>query len=208
MKEEIIIQAPNLKHSTFDIIGTAPLVMNKFSAKAREEMKEKQIAGSVAKSKRKREPKNFDNLYNGYRHISQDGWDGLPATAIKAAMVSACRTIDYKMTRAKLAFFIQPDGFDKDDRSPLIKILKGEPKPLETYVRLSTGVPDIIIRPVWDAGWEAKVTITFDADMLSQQDIANLLFRAGTQVGICAGRPSSTNSVGQGWGTFKLGGKK
>jgi len=206
-EQAISIKAPNFGHIQFRLIGTAPLVGNKFAAKMREAMKAGQEAGRTAKSKKVREPKNFDEVYQGHRHISTEGWDGIPATAIRAAMVSACRTAGYKMTWAKLAFQVIPDGFDNDDRSALIRITKGEPKPLESYVRLATGAADITHRPVWDPGWEAMVTIRYDADMLTSQDVANLLARAGEQVGILAGRPDSRMSVGQGWGTFKLGGK-
>lgn len=205
MKKEVItINPPNLQTVVLTIVGISPLVINKFSAKAREEMKNKQMAGSVAKARTKREPKDFSQLYNEARHISAEGWDGLPAIAIRAGMVSACRSAGYVMTRAKLAFSVEPDGFDKDDMSPLVKIIKGEPSQYESYVRLSDGSPDIKVRPMWQPGWEASIAITFDADMLSKADIVNLLQRAGQQVGICAGRPDSSKSVGQGWGRFKI----
>jgi len=205
VKQAITVQAPNIQHVTIGIQGISPLVVGRFSEKSKEALKAKHVEGPTAKGKKNREPKDFEAMYNGYRHISQEGWDGIPATAIKAAMVAACRTIDYQMTRAKLAFFVEPDGFEVHDRTPLIKILKGKPQPLETYVKIQQTI-DIIRRPMWEAGWEADVTISFDADMLSQQDIANLLYRAGNQVGICCGRPGSTNSVGQGWGRFALKG--
>jgi len=204
--QEVTIKAPNFGQIEFGLIGTAPLVGNKFAAKAREMMKAGQESGQTSRAKKTREPKNFDEVYQGHRHISTDGWDGIPATAIRAAMVSACRAAGYKMTWAKLAFQVIPDGFDNDDRSALIRITKGEPTPLESYVRLATGTADITHRPIWEQGWEASVTIRYDADMLTPQDITNLLSRAGAQVGILAGRPDSRMSSGQGWGTFKLRG--
>ena len=206
-EQEIRIKAPNFGHLKVDIIGTAPLVGNKFSAKARQGMMDGQAKGATTKGRKERQPKDFDDVYQQHRHISTEGWDGIPAIAIKAAMVSACRTVGYKMTWSKLAFQVLPDGFDADDRSALIRITKGEPQRLDSYVRLTTGVADIVSRPLWESGWEATVNVRYDADMLTAQDICNLLARAGEQVGILAGRPDSRMSVGQGWGTFKLGGK-
>ena len=36
----------------------------------------------------------------------------------------------------------------------------------------------------------------------------NLIARAGMQVGICEGRPDSSNSTGMGWGTFEISDEK
>jgi hypothetical protein len=207
-EEAITISAPKLQTICFRVIGDAPLVMNKFSQKAREEMHQKQEAGTTAKANKKREPKNFQASYNESRHISEDGWDGIPATAFRSAMIHACKIAGLAMTRAKLAIFVEPDGFDKDDNSPLIKITKGKPEYFETYVRLATGVPDLKARPMWKPGWEAAIRVTYDMEILTQSDIANLLMRAGRQVGICAGRPNSSNSTGMGWGTFRIAGEK
>ena len=50
--------------------------------------------------------------------------------------------------------------------------------------------------------WEAIVNLEYDADMIAERSVVNLLARMGRQVGIGEGRPFSKNSVGQGWGTF------
>ena len=44
--------------------------------------------------------------------------------------------------------------------------------------------------------WKSDVTIQFDADQFSIDDVGNLLLRAGMQVGICEGRPFSKKGVG------------
>ena len=100
--------------------------------------------------------------------------------------------------------FIEADGFDKDDQTPLVKITKGSPVYCEHYVRNETGVVDLRARPMWREGWEAIVRIRFDADQFTAEDIANLLSRTGLQVGIGEGRPDSKKSCGMGWGLFEL----
>jgi hypothetical protein len=202
--ESISIKAPNIKTLEVTIEGTAPYVQNKFSHKAMEQMKAKHIAGDTAKGKRAREPKNFQALYEGAIHRTNDGWIGIPAAGFRNACISACRTIGYKMTHAKLAIFVEADGFDSTDGSPLVKITKGDPKYVEHVVRNETGVPDVRPRPMWDPGWQAVVRISFDADMFSQNDVVNLFSRVGLQVGIGEGRPDSSNSEGMGWGTFRI----
>jgi hypothetical protein len=108
------------------------------------------------------------------------------------------------MTRAKMSLFVAADGFDKLDGTPLVRITKGKPHYVEHAVRNATGVADIRARPMWDEGWEADVTLTWDSDQFTQADVANLLLRSGMQVGIGEGRPDSKNSAGMGWGLFQL----
>ncbi len=112
------------------------------------------------------------------------------------------------MTLAKLSVFVVADGYERDrfGTQPLVKITKGKPERTDFAVRNATGVADIRPRPMWAEGWEAVVTIRFDADQFTLSDVTNLLARRGEQVGIGAGRPDSKDSAGMGWGTFRIGG--
>ncbi len=202
--EAVTIGAPNFQVAEFTITGTAPYVQNKFSAKAREQMKSKQEAGHTAKKGGAREAKDFYACYEAALHTTADGWHGIPAPAFRNAMVSACRMAGYQMTRAKLAVFVIADGLDKDDMTPLVRITKGEPEYFEQTVRNETGVCDVRPRPMWHPGWEAMVRVQFDADQFTLCDVANLLLRAGMQVGVGEGRPDSKKSCGMGWGTFEI----
>ena len=119
-------------------------------------------------------------------------------------MIDACRTVGLVMTRAKMSVFVIADGYDKDEGTPLVKIIcKNPPERTEMLVRNDNGGADIRIRPMWRE-WEADVTVEFDADMITAESVVNLLDRAGRQVGVGEGRPFSKNSVGQGWGTFTV----
>jgi hypothetical protein len=197
-----MISKPNLVTAEFKIRGTAPFVQHKFSEKARHKIMETQAAGSRSKKGQKREPRDFDADYKGAMHISEEGWNGIPAPAFRSAMIDACRLVGFQMTKAKLAVFIVADGIDKDDGTPLVKI-EGTPEKHEGYARNETGVVDIRVRPMWRK-WSATPKIRFDADLFSLADVANLLARAGEQVGVGEGRPNSKQSHGCGWGTFEL----
>ena len=208
IQSDVIIPAPKLGTGAFTIVGTAPYVQCAFPAKAREMMKAKQMAGSQAKKGAKRDAKDFDLCYQQAQHVSREGWNGIPASGFRAGLISACRLVDFKMTRAKLSLFVVADGFDNLDGTPLVKITKGKPHYVEHAVRNATGVADIRARPMWDEGWEAVLRLTWDADQFSTQDVANLLMRVGLQVGVGEGRPDSPNSAGMGWGTFAIGNGK
>ena len=123
-------------------------------------------------------------------------------------MVAACRLVDFKMTDAKQCVYIECDGFDKDERIPLVRITKGKPEYFEQAVRNETGVADIRARPIWEEGWEAVVRVTYDADRFTLEDVSNLLMRAGSQVGIGEGRQASRKCVGLGWGAFEIASTK
>ena len=203
-QEEAIHIAPqNIQTGHVWIIGTSPLVVHKFSDKAKRMIRDKQSAGSSASNKKKREAKNFDEVFEGARHKSFEGWDGIPAPAFRNACISACRLVGFKMTMAKLSIFVESDGFDETEGTPLVRIIGGEPRKLEAMVRLATGVCDISVRPQW-IQWGAMIRIKYDRDQFTASDVANLIARAGLQVGICEGRPGSTNSNGVGWGCFRL----
>lgn len=202
--QAIAISPPKMEVLALTIRGTAPLVINRFSAKALEKMKQTQEAGSVARKGQKREPKDFKECYEQAKHVSTDGWLGIPATAFRSACVSACRLVGFKMTHAKLGVSIEADGFDRVDGTPLVKITKGEPKMVTHYVRNDGGSTDIRARPMWEPDWEAVVRIRYDADMFTPSDVVNLLARVGVQVGVGAGRPDSRDSCGCGWGVFSV----
>ncbi len=205
--QTVAIKAPAMQTAVFRIIGTAPYVSCKFSAKALNAMREKQEAGSTALGKKKREPKKFDELCEAAIHRSHDGWVGIPASAFRAAMISACRLVGFKMTLAKMSVFVEPDGFDKTEGTPLVKLIAGKHERVDHAVRNATGVIDIRTRPMWRK-WEADVRVAFDSDQFTLADITNLLQRVGLQVGIGEGRPDSRASAGMGWGTFALQEKK
>lgn len=197
------IKAPNLQTATFRIIGTAPLVQAKFSQKSKEQMMNKMAEGSTAKGKKVREAKDFDETCDASVHYAKDGWVGIPAGAFRAAMISACRLVGFKMTLAKLSVFIEADGFDRDENTPLVKLIAKKYKRIDMHVRNATGVVDIRSRPMWEE-WQADVRIRFDADQFTLTDVSNLLSRVGAQVGLCEGRPDSKSSAGMGWGTFRI----
>jgi hypothetical protein len=203
--ETVQITAPRINTAEFKIIGTAPYIQLRFSEKAINAMREKHEAGSQANKKKAKEARDFHQDFIQAQHMSDDKkpWNGIPASAFRNGMISACRLVGFKMTLAKLSVFILPDGFDKVDGVPLIKI-DGTPESHLMHARNATGVCDLRVRAkFWP--WSATVRVQYDADQFTATDAANLMTRVGAQVGIGEGRPDSKMSAGMGWGTFKLG---
>lgn len=197
------ITAPKIETAEFKLVGTAPYVQLRFSEKAMNTMAEKMMLGSQAGKKRAKEARDFDEDFRQAMHYSEEGWNGIPAGALRAGMISACRLVGFKMTLAKLSVFVQADGFDRIDDVPLIKI-DADPQPHRMHVRNATGVADLRVRAMfWP--WSANLRICYDAGQFSTTDVANLLLRVGSQVGIGEGRPDSKSSAGMGWGTFSIG---
>lgn len=199
----VSIKAPNFGVVEFEARGLAPLVIHRFSAKTKEQMKQKMETGKAASSKKNREARSTDDLYEEARYRSPEGWDGFHAGAIRAALISACRLVGFKMTLAKLSVFVEADGVDAlEPQIPLIRIY-GTPVKQEDMARVETGQPYVTVRAAYHT-WSAKIRIRFDADQFTLQDVTNLMARAGLQVGIGEGRPDSKNSAGMGWGLFTI----
>ena len=82
-RKTVVIRAPKFQHATFTLVGTAPLVIRRFSLKTAQEMEQKMEEGKSASSKKKREPKSTDDLFEQARYRSPEGWDGFPSSAIR-----------------------------------------------------------------------------------------------------------------------------
>lgn len=200
---QVVITPPNFQRLAINILGTTPLVINRFSAKAMEMMRKAQEAGNASRSRKAHEAKDFDALFEGAKHISDEGWEGIHAAAFRNGAISACRACGFKMTHAKLAFTVEQDGFDRVDGAPLVRLTSGEAEQWVAPTRNATGVIDLRCRPMY-RDWGATLRIRYDAGMLTGDDVVNLVARVGLQVGIGEGRPDSKMSAGLGFGLFEI----
>ena len=199
----VSITPPNFQQATIEIVGVTPLVLHKFSQKVQAQIRETQEAGQQARKGKARAARDFEANFQAARHRSTKGWDGIPASAFRNALISACRTVGFKMTIAKMSVFVIADGYD-DQGTGLVKITKGEPHMDVRPGRNANGGIDLRSRPMWAEGWRARPTFRWDADQFSATDLVNLLARAGMQVGVGEGRPDSKMSAGVGWGQFEV----
>lgn len=200
--EPIQITRPNIQLIRFKIRGTAPYVQHKFSAKAKAKMLQAQTSSKGANTRAK-SPRDLEQDYKGAMYLTKNGKHGIPAPSFRSAMISACRVAGFQMVKAKLSVFVEADDYDVEDAVPLVLFTKGKPSMHKAPVRLASGVASIAVRPMWRE-WEATLSVRFDGDQFNETDLANLLSRAGLQVGVGEGRPDSKKSHGMGWGTFEV----
>lgn len=200
-EETVTIQPPKFQEAKVRIVGTSPLMMNKMSARAKQLMRSTMEEGHKSRKGKKRDPKDFDAEWKAAIHESTDGWYGFPASAFRAALVSACRTVGFAMTRAKLSLFVEADGFDAEDGQPLVRVY-GTPERVDMVTR-QQNTTNLIARPIWKK-WHIDLRLRWDAEQFSAQDVINLLARVGLQVGIGAGRHDSRMSTGLGYGCFEV----
>lgn len=201
----VSIKAPNFQTAEFNIVGTSPYVQLRFSEKAKRIMRDKMTEGQRNKFGKAREPRDFVADYEAATYRFPDDSYGIHAASFRNAMINACRMVNLKMTEARMTVFIEADGWDKYDATPLVHI-KGTPESYEAMVRNETGVADIRVRAMWRE-WSCALRVKWDADQFNIHDITNLLLRAGIHVGIGEGRPFSKKSAGIGFGTFTLEGE-
>ncbi len=202
MTTNVTIRAPEMRTAVFHLIGTAPLMTARFSKKA--ELMAKMSEGNSSNSKRSRPARDFERDAADAAYKADDGWYGVNASSFRNALISACRLVAFKMTLAKLSIFVEADGYDQHDFTPLVKIDAPQYEVSTMHVRNATGVVDVRARPLWKPGWKMNLTIRWDNDQFTMVDIANLLSRVGCQVGICEGRPDSKSSAGLGYGLFRI----
>jgi hypothetical protein len=82
----------------------------------------------------------------------------------------------------------------------ILKVENAEPFMRSDHVRIGIKQTDIRYRPAYPAGWTIDVPITFDADVISLEQLMNLLERAGFSVGLCEHRPEKDGH----YGTFTI----
>ena len=178
------IVLPPIKIQTvqFMLIGDSPLIVHAWSEKAKRQMLDKQMK----KATTAREAKDPEADYEACFYKTETGAYGFPAIGLKAAMISACRFADMKMTLARGAFHIDAE---------MVEVI-GDPRPREDMVRVGMGTADIRYRPEFPE-WRIPLTLKINASVISPEQVANLLNIAGFGVGIGEWRPERNGQYGR-----------
>lgn len=191
---EITLPELDFQQVRFRVEGIAPLIVNKFSEKAKEMM----LAKQMKEATKGKEAKNPKQQYEDSLYKFPDGKrTGFPAVGFKAAMTRAGKLLGLPMTDTRGKFHVLAD----DAVCGLIEI-KGKYKMRDDMVRLATGVADVRFRAEYQVGWSAEVTILYNATWISKQQLAQILNVAGFSCGIGEWRPEKSNSGS--FGLFKV----
>ena len=165
-----VIPRIDVRKMLITLIGDAPLIVHKWSEKAKKQILDKQMK----KAKVAKDAKNPQQDYEDSLYVHPEGGYGFPTIGFKNAAVGACRYADgIKMTEARGAFHIVGE---------LAKI-EGEPSMREDMVSIGMGVADIRFRGEFKE-WRTTLQIRYNTAVLSPEQIVNLFNLAGFGVGV------------------------
>lgn len=199
-KDEVSIELPPLKLGLMEVtlIGDSPLIVHAWSAKAKREMLDKQMKKAKGAKEAKDPKADFESsLYriaNGY---------GFPSVAFKNAAVTAATSVaGITKVAARQAFHILGEDAEIDGAFPgsksrvnLARIEGGDPSMREDMVKVGMGTADLRYRGEFPE-WHAKVLVRYNANVLSEAQILNLLNTAGFAVGVGEWRPERDGMSG------------
>lgn len=200
-KENVGIELPKLDIRMMDItiIGDSPLIVHAWSEKAKREMLDKQM--KVAKGAKAAKDPKADFESSLYR--MQDGGYGFPSVGFKNAAVTACTSVaGITKIAARQAFHILGEDVDVEGafegtkaRNNLVRIDGSLPQMREDTVRVGMGTADLRYRGEFP-DWHAHLTVRYNANVLSESQILNILNVAGFAVGVGEWRPERDGMSG------------
>ncbi len=197
------IVLPRLARVTLSItvMGTRPLIVHRFSEKARKSIVDPPARGAV---REKRDQAFQRREFEASMYRFKDGGHGFPAVAFKAAIVNAAEAFP-KLHMTTLKKWIYVSGETIDGSADLVRLRGPEPKQREDYVRLKSGMKtttDVHWRAeYWP--WKTDLVVTYPGMMFPKESILALVDAAGFG-GVGEWRPSSPESKTGSYGTFEV----
>jgi hypothetical protein len=163
------------------IVGTAPLIVHAWSAKAKQQMLDAQQG--------RKEPKQHRDPQRDYEesiYYTDDGY-GFPVLGFKAATVGAARFYGKTIRMTELRQFLLWEGVPSKDRAQMLVPITGTPKMREDMVRVGQGT-DLRYRAEFPE-WSAVLAVRYVTATLSQGSVLSLIEAGGMGVGVGEWRP-------------------
>lgn len=176
------------------IVGTSPLVMHRFSEKAK-----RQMLDAMQGRKSPKMPKDPQAEYEAAAYRMDDGSFGFPAIAFKAATVSAARFFDKSVTMVSLRQTLFFGGELSKAEGQLMVRIDSEPIMREDVVRVGNGGTDLRYRPQF-TDWTTTLEVTYVKSMLTRASVLSLIEAGGLGVGVGEWRPEKKGD----FGTFRI----
>ena len=174
--------------------GTSPLIVNRWSEKAKAMMLEAQ----QSTARPKKEPKDPVANFEASKYMLEDGRHGFPATGFKAAIVHAARMFE-GVTQVGLKQIILVEG---EGPEQLVPIDFGEVTMREDTPRNASGVADLRYRAQYHP-WSALLRVRTVAGQIDEASLIALVDAAGVG-GVGEWRPTSPKSATGTYGTFEI----
>ena len=185
-----------------DIVGLTPLIVSRFSEKAKAQM-------LAAQQGRKRQPEKRDprreflaSLYRaGTYPDSEEIRYGLPSMAFKMCTIGAGRFWGKQVKMTELRQFMTFYGISVPSEAGRMVVLNGRPRMREDYVRLA-GVnhpADLRYRGCFYK-WSATLIVGYTSNLLERASLVSLIEAGGGNVGVGEWRPERNGE----FGTFRV----
>ena len=185
----VSIPAIDIRTATIKIVGDSPLIVHKWSEKARKEILDKQMKVAKTKGHDAKDPVAdfIDSLYwldgepeekteAGFARAIQNGARfGFPAVAFKAAAVAATYRAGLSKNMVSLQGAFHIDG-------EFVEI-HGTPVMREDMVKIGMGVADIRYRGEFPQ-WYALIQARYNAAVVSLEQLVNMFNMGGFACGI------------------------
>ena len=172
------------------IVGSAPLIMHKFSEKAK-----RQMLDAMQGRKSPKAPKDPEGDYEAAAYKMDDGGYGFPSIAFKAATVSAARFFDKSVTMVSLRQTLFFSGTMSKTEGQMMVVIEGEPIMREDVVRVGNGGTDLRYRPQFTE-WSTTLEVTYVKSMLTRESVLSLIDAGGLGVGVGEWRPEKKGDMG------------
>lgn len=180
--ETVAPERIDVRRITVRIVGDSPLITHAWSQKAKQMMLDKQMKrGTQAKEAKDPQRDYEDSIYR-----LPDGGCGFPAVGIKAAAIRGAKALGMVMADSRAAFHVEGD----------LLPIEGDPRPREDMVRVGMGTADIRYRAEFPT-WSIALPITYNARVVSAEQIVAMLDAGGFGTGIGEWRPEKDGQFGR-----------
>lgn len=170
------------------IVGTTPLIVHRFSEKAK-----RQMLDNMQGRKSPKQAKDPQAEYEAAFYRLGDGGYGFPSLAFKAATVGGARFYS-GVTMTALKQFMYLRGEVGDDGRALTRI-EGDAVMREDVVTVGRNGSDLRYRPQFSE-WRATLEVTYVTSALTRGSILSLIDAGGMGVGVGEWRPEKDGDFG------------
>jgi hypothetical protein len=221
----LVIKPIQTETLAIQVVGEAPLIVSRFSDKAKRQMLEAQQGIKRPKESRNPEQEFQDSLYKAGLASAHDaavlGWSdpeiidpetglpyrwsvaeggqlyGLPSMSFKMCTIAAARLYGKAVKMTELRQFMYFDGRQVIGEPNRLTIIQGTPALREDYVRLA-GVnrpADLRYRGCFYE-WRAVLIVRYTRNLLDRDSLISLIDAGGTTVGVGEWRPERDGEFG------------
>ena len=175
------------------IVGTAPLLVHRWSEKAK-----RKLLDETQGRKTPKQPKDPKAEYEAAFYHLKDGGYGFPAIAFKSATVNASRFYGKSVTKVGLRQCMFVNGELGSDGQQMVPVV-GEPVMREDVVRIGMSGTDMRYRPQFTE-WSTTLRVTYVNSLLTRESVLSLIDAGGLGVGVGDWRPER----GGDFGTYEI----